>query len=78
MLLDGCGTTTPEAAAVAEELLDRQILVAHHHDVMVEPRLIDWRESRVIQRLHIDAGHFDADLWAHATDFNHGYTSTII
>jgi hypothetical protein len=64
-----------KAAAVAQELLECEFLVAHHHHVVVEPGLIDRRKAGVIQRPHIDTGDLDADLRSHAADLNHGYAS---
>ena len=61
----------PEAAAVAQEILDLELLVAHHQDVVVEPGLVDRRESPIVERLDVDAGDLDADLRAHAANLDH-------
>jgi hypothetical protein len=65
-----------EAPAVAQEVVDRQFLVAHHHDIVVEPGLIDRSKARIVQRPDIDAGDFDADLRPHPANLNHARPSS--
>src|SRR5258708_2655152 len=67
-----------EAAAVAQELRDGQLLTGHHHDIVVEPGLIDRRETRIIERPDVDATHLNADLRAHLTDLNHRFVLLVL
>jgi hypothetical protein len=59
-----------EAAAIAHKIGDREVLVAHHHDIVVEPRPIDRRKALVVERLDVDPGYLDADLRPHAANFH--------
>src|SRR5271155_123261 len=60
-----------KAAAVMHKIRNRQILVAHHHDVVVEPGLIDRRKTRIVERFDIAPGDLAADLRPHAADLDH-------
>src|SRR2546425_2036458 len=60
-----------EAAAVAQEVVDLELLARHHDDVVVEPRPIDAGELRVVERLDVDALDLGADLWPQAA-YLHG------
>jgi hypothetical protein len=60
-----------EPAAVVEEVLDRQVLVGHDGDVVVEPRAVDRREAGVVQRLDVDAADLGANLRPQASDLDH-------
>src|SRR5271170_6309257 len=62
-----------KAAAVAHEIRDRQILVAHHHDIIVEPSLIDWRKTPIVERLDVDPGDLHPDLRPHAANFHRSF-----
>src|SRR5579859_6372814 len=51
-----------EAATVAQEVFDLELLAWHDHDVVVEPRSIDDREARVVEGFDVDARDLGADL----------------
>src|SRR6185295_1537257 len=51
--------------------IDRELLVHHDRDVVIEPRPVDPREARVVERLDVDAPDLDADLRAQTPDFHH-------
>src|SRR5207253_834962 len=55
----------PKALAVANEVRDRQSLVAHDHHIVIEPSLVDSAPGRLVHRLYVDAGHLDANLRPH-------------
>src|SRR5207253_10814977 len=65
------GEDDSEAAAVAQEVLDLELLARHHDDVAVEPRPIDRGEARVVERLDVDAVDLGADLRSQAANLNH-------
>ena len=60
-----------EAPAVAQEILDLELLVRHHEDVGIEPRPIDRGEAGVVELLDVDAPDLGADLWSQATNLEH-------
>src|SRR5437899_2064539 len=60
-----------EAVAVAQEVVDLEVLARHHDDVVVEPRPIDAGELRVVELLDVDALDLGADLWPQAA-YLHG------
>src|SRR5689334_8333157 len=60
-----------EAAAVVEELLQRQLLPSNDQDIVVEPSLVNGVPGGVVQRTEIDAGDLDADLRAHPAHLHH-------
>ena len=62
-----------EATAVAQEVLDLEILVGHHEDVGVEPRAVDRGEAGVVQRLDVDAPDLGANLRSQAANFDHRF-----
>src|SRR5262249_2526968 len=64
-----------KAFAVANEVRDRQILVADDHDIVVEPSLVDPVPNRLVDRLDIDTGDLDADLRPHPADLEHSTLS---
>src|SRR5262249_9475844 len=63
----------PEAAAVAEEVVDLEILARHDDDVTVEPRPIDRCKPGVIERLDVDPVNLGADLLRQAANLDHGF-----
>src|SRR5690349_11025206 len=62
-----------EAAAVAEELLNGQLLVPDHHHIVLEPSLVDRREAVIIQRSDINTGDLYADLCPQKTNLHHSH-----
>jgi hypothetical protein len=60
-----------EAAAVAEEVFNLELLIRHHEHVAVEPGAIERGEARVVERLDVHAVDLGADLLAEASDFDH-------
>ena len=61
-----------ETAAVADEVIQRQVLAGDHQDVVVDPGLVDRREARIIECADIDAADFDPDLRSHLAYLDHG------
>jgi hypothetical protein len=60
-----------EAAAVAQEVLDLELLIGDDEDIAVEPRAVERREARVVERLHVDAARLDADLRSQPANLDH-------
>ena len=60
-----------EAAAVMQEILDFELLVAHDEDVVVEPGSVDRRKPCVVQGLDVDTGDLDTNLRTHAAYLDH-------
>ena len=56
------GNDHAEAAAVEEKVLDRELLLGHHHHVVGKPRTVDLREARVLEGLQIHPADLRADL----------------
>ena len=61
-----------EAPAVAQEVVDLQILVRHDQHVVVEPGPIDRGEAGLVQRLDVDPANLGADLRSQAANLDHG------
>src|SRR3954453_2694379 len=61
----------PEAAAVAQEIVDGQVLPGNDENVVVQPCLVDRGKTRVIECLDVDPTDLDPDLGSHAADLNH-------
>src|SRR5262245_38951636 len=62
----------PEAAAVAQEVLDLELLPRHHDHVVVEPGTVDRGEAPIVERLDVDPRDLRADLRAEAVNLDHG------
>src|SRR5262249_12654350 len=60
--LGGMRDDHAEAAAVAEEVLDLELLLGHHQHVVGEPGAVDLPEPRVVEGLHVDPADLRADL----------------
>ena len=65
-----------EAAAIAQEIFDLQVLTGHDGDVVVEPGAIDRGEARVVERLDVHPMDLGTDLRPQASNFDHGVSST--
>src|SRR5206468_12172996 len=61
----------PEAAAVAQEVLDLELLAGHHDHVGVEPRPVDRGEARVVELPDVDSEDLRADLLAETSNLDH-------
>ena len=59
-----------EAAAIAQEVFDLELLTRYDHDVVVEPGSIDDRKARVVERFDVDTRHLGANL-AQWPNLNH-------
>ena len=70
--LRGVGMHRAEAPAVAQEVVDLQILVRHDQHVVVEPGPIDRGEAGVVQRGDVDPADLGADLRSQAANLDHG------
>src|SRR5258705_2661200 len=56
------GDDHAEAAAVAQEVLDLEVLLRHHHHVVGEPGTIDRVEPRGVERLDVEPADLRPDL----------------
>src|ERR1700730_3136208 len=63
----------PEAAAIAEEVLDLELLTRHHEDVGIQPRSIDDGETRVVELPDVDPVDLRAYLRPQAANLDHRY-----
>jgi sodium-dependent dicarboxylate transporter 2/3/5 len=70
VLLDGRLIERPEAAAERDQIGVAQLLIAQQDDSVIEPRLVQSRERRVIDRRRIDAAHFGTECGAGRDDVN--------
>ena len=66
-----------EAPAVAQEVVDLEVLAGHDHDVVSEPRAIDVREARVVEPLDVDPVDLRADLRAERANLDHRVIGTV-
>src|SRR6266542_1281027 len=74
--LRGVRDDPTEAAAVAQEGLDLELLLRHHDDIVGEPGAIDRVEPAGVERPDVDPADLRADLWPHSSDLNrirHGH-----
>src|SRR6266536_2173131 len=74
--LRGVRDDPTEAAAVAQEVLDLELLLPHHDDIVPEPGAIDRVEPARVERPDVDPADLRADLWPHSSDLNrirHGH-----
>src|SRR2546422_6448669 len=63
----------PEAAAIAEEVLDLELLTRHHEDVGIQPRAIHGGEARVVELPDVDSVDLRAYLRPQAANLDHRY-----
>src|SRR5262249_44870448 len=68
--LRGMRLDPAEATAVAQKVVDLELLARHDHDVGVEPRAVNGREARVVQRLDVHAVNLGADLRPQPTNLD--------
>ena len=61
----------PKTLAIRDEVRDRQLLVPHDHHIVVEPSLVDLVPGRLVHRLDVDTGDFDANLRPHPANLEH-------
>ncbi len=61
----------PEAVAIAQKILDLELLVSHDEDIAVEPGLVDRGETCIVEGFDVDTRDLDADLRTHAANFDH-------
>jgi hypothetical protein len=60
-----------EAAAVAQEVVDLQILLGHHRHVVIEPRPVDGGEAGGVELLDVHAPDLHADLRSQPANLDH-------
>ncbi|HEY3159130.1 MAG TPA: DASS family sodium-coupled anion symporter [Vicinamibacterales bacterium] len=68
VLLDGRLVERAEAAAERDQVGVAELLTAEQYDRVIEPRLVDGRERRLVYRAQIDAPHFGAERGAGRND----------
>ena len=67
----GVWNDRPETAAIVQEIGDFELLVADDENIVIEPSLVDWRKTRIVEGFDIDTRDLDANLQTQAANFDH-------
>jgi len=68
VLLDRCMVERPEPAAERDQVVVRELLAAHQDNRVIEPRLIEGAERRIVNRSQIRTVNFGAERRAGGND----------